>query len=137
MFLFSIEGTLPESPPDSGSEPPYSPTDLHAISNLNQVSYHQHPHQYTTNSQAANLHHLDQTMHMNNDTNNVDCRNVNANTNNPTSSIHKTEDILLSSTALPMPNTVTNMIMPANDMMMHQNVSFFFLYRKQISILIS
>lgn len=31
-------GTLPESPPDSGSEPPYSP-DLHG---LNQIQYHQH-----------------------------------------------------------------------------------------------
>lgn len=28
---------LPESPPDSGSEPPYSPADLHAINTLNQV----------------------------------------------------------------------------------------------------
>lgn len=31
---------LPESPPDSGSEPPYSPADLHAINTLNQVWIH-------------------------------------------------------------------------------------------------
>lgn len=35
LKIISFIGTLPESPPDSGSEMPYSPTDLHAISNLN------------------------------------------------------------------------------------------------------
>lgn len=120
LFVGTLQN-LPESPPDSGSEPPYSPTDLHAINNLNQIAYHQH--QYPTNPQPANPHQLDQSMHMN-EAANVDCQNgsiVNGNTNNPTSSIHKTEDILLSSTAMPLPNSVTNMMLPANDMMM-QNV---------------
>ncbi|XP_031628349.1 uncharacterized protein LOC116344084 isoform X2 [Contarinia nasturtii] len=114
-------GTLPESPPDSGSEPPYSPTDLHAISNLNQITYHQH--HYPNGSQSANPHQIDQTMHGVNDTNNVDCHNgatVNGNTNQ-ISSMHKTGDMLLSSTALPLSNSVTNMMLPNNDMMMHQN----------------
>ncbi|XP_055316993.1 uncharacterized protein LOC129576268 isoform X2 [Sitodiplosis mosellana] len=114
-------GTLPDSPPDSGSEPPYSPTDLHAINNLNQITYHQH--HYPNNSHPANPHQLDQTMHVN-DPNNVDCHNgsINGNANNPTSSIHKTEDILLSSTAMTLPNSVTNhMMLQNNDMMMQQN----------------
>lgn len=116
IFIFCL-GTLPESPPDSGSEPPYSPTDLHAISNLNQMQYQQH--NYPTNSQPANPHQLDQAMHVN-ETSGVDCHTanlVNGNNNN-SSSIHKTEDIMLSSAAA-MP---LSSMMPGNDMMMHQNV---------------
>lgn len=122
-FFIGYSGTLPESPPDSGSEPPYSPTDLHVISNLNQITYQQH--NYPTNSQPANPHQLDQAMHVN-ETSGVDCHTanlVNGNGNNPSSSIHKTEDILLSSTAMPLPNSVSNMMLPGNEMMMHQNVS--------------
>lgn len=121
--MYRFAGTLPESPPDSGSEPPYSPTDLHAISNLNQIAYHQH--HYTNNSQPANPHQLDPTMHVN-DQNNVDCHNGSIVNGNATSSIHKTEDILLSSTAMTLPNSVTNhMMLPNNDMMIHQNVRLF------------
>lgn len=47
---------LPESPPDSGSEPPYSPADLHAINSLNQP-YHNHPHQSTSQQHIAQQHH--------------------------------------------------------------------------------
>lgn len=46
-----------------------------------------------------------------------------ANNINTSSSTHKTEDILLSSSAMPLPNSVTNMMLPGNDMIMHQNVS--------------
>lgn len=122
-----MTGTLPESPPDSGSEPPYSPTDLHAINNLNQIAYH--PHHYPTNSQPANSHQLDQAMHVN-ETTNVECHagNIVNGNNNTTSSIHKTEDILLSSAAMPLSNSVTNMMLPGNDMMMHQNVRVFFFF---------
>lgn len=123
VFLLPFIGTLPESPPDSGSEPPYSPvTDLHAISTLNQIAYH--PHNYPTNSQPANPHQLDQVMHVN-ETSGVDCHTANLvnGNNNPSSSIHKTEDILLSSTAMPLPNSVSSLMLPDNDMMMHQNVS--------------
>lgn len=71
---------LPESPPDSGSEPPYSPADLHAINTLNQVRiginsgprmleinsffyrvtlkpYHNHPHQSTSQQHIPQQHH--------------------------------------------------------------------------------
>lgn len=96
---------------------------MHAINNLNQIAYH--PHHYPTNSQPTNPHQLDQTMHVN-DVTNVDCHSaniVNGTNGNAPSSIHKTEDILLSSTAMPLNNSVTNMMIPGNDMMMHQNVS--------------
>lgn len=76
---------LPESPPDSGSEPPYSPADLHTINNLSTLPYH----------------------HV----------------------IHKTEDILLSSTmatSIPAPNaTVT---LPNTEVIFHQNVSIIFFF---------
>lgn len=129
----NISGTLPESPPDSGSEPPYSPADLHVINNLNQIVYHQQ-HPYLTQQQqqhtTANQHHLDQAMHTN-DTSNVNCHVIGTSngTNHSTpSSIHKTEDILLSSTAaMHLPNSVSNMMLSggagASDIMMHQNVS--------------
>lgn len=120
----SLLGTLPESPPDSGSEPPYSPTDLHAINNLNQIAYH--PNHYPNNSQPTNSHQLDQSMHTNEgpDVGYHAASIVNgANNINTSSSIHKTEDILLSSSAMPLPNSVTNMMLPGNDMIMHQNVS--------------
>lgn len=53
-------GTLPESPPDSGSEPPYSP-DLHG---LNQIQYHQqhYPHQLDA---ALHLNEPQNEMHQN------------------------------------------------------------------------
>lgn len=130
LFQYSA-GTLPESPPDSGSEPPYSPADLHAINNLNQIVYHQQ-HPYLTQQHTTNQHHLDQTMHAN-DTSNVNCHitgtSNGTNHSTPSSSIHKTEDILLSSTAaMHLPNSVSNMMLSgagagAGDIMMHQNVS--------------
>lgn len=78
-----------------------------------------------TNSHSVNPHHLEQAMHVN-ETSNVDCHTagmINGNGNNPSSMIHKTEDILLSSTAMLLPNSITNMMPPGNDVMMQQNVS--------------
>lgn len=117
-------GTLPESPPDSGSEPPYSPTDLHAMNNLNQIAYH--PHHYPNNTQSTNSHQIDQQSMHTNEGSEINCHAtnmVNGTNNTATSSIHKTEDILLSSSAMQLPNSVTNMMLPGTDMIMHQNVS--------------
>lgn len=113
-------GTLPDSPPDSGSEPPYSPTDLHPITGLQQMGYHQYHQQHTTGIQPQNTHQMDTTMHMA-DTSNLDCHTANVMNGNA----HKNADILLTSTmsgTMPMSSAISGMMLPNNDVLIHQNV---------------
>lgn len=117
---------LPESPPDSGSEPPYSPADLHAIHHLSQLGYPNQANappssqQHQSPSSSANLlatHHNhgiagvaiancapSQAIQMRHQHILRDINLPGGNINH----VHKTEDIMLSSTiaAVPVPGSI-------------------------------
>lgn len=131
MHMHSTNGEtpshLPESPPDSGSEPPYSPADLHAINTLNQMPYHNHTHQSTSQQHIAQQHNHGMTIgshcvpqqmrhpHQMGDMNLISGNSSNA--------IHKTEDILLSSTIAAAVPVTSSMNMPPSDLILQPPVS--------------
>lgn len=106
------------------------------MNGLNQMNYHHYQQHPAHTVQTQNSHQIDQTMHLN-DTANVDCHTVNVingTSNNGASTVHKTEDILLSSTiaaSMPLSNSVSGMMLPSNDMIIHQNVSNFIILCKR------
>lgn len=131
---------LPESPPDSGSEPPYSPTDMHAINNLNQLTYpnqsenyligsHQSQNaigNYPTNDQQLQTlqsqHHQSSLPPHQNQIQMRYAINL-SDGSHRNNAIHKTEDIMLSSALAPIPVTNSSMSLLNVELIMQQNVS--------------
>lgn len=66
MSVNSTPSHLPESPPDSGSEPPYSPIDLHGLnlapSNVNQLTELHLTNACTNGNQTANSEYQQDTV---------------------------------------------------------------------------
>lgn len=124
---------LPESPPDSGSEPPYSPDDLNNISKLNNITNQQQQQQQLL--QSTHRTHVQMQPHLHQHTDieipentsnvflasNLNCNICTSNHSAP-NIINKSEDILLSSTAAVI-DMDSNMGIHHSDVILQQSVS--------------
>lgn len=139
----AINGTssshLPESPPDSGSEPPYSPDDLNNISKLNNsITHQQYQHQQLLQTPNRTHDQMQPHLQQHSDidipdntssvylTSNLNC-NMCSNTGSNHSAINiinKTKDFsILSTAAAAVIDMESNMVMHHPDVILQQSVS--------------